>query len=112
MEANALRIQLRSRFSLLIFATFLPISPTLAGGQSWTVDAIMNIPVLGDPQISPNGKFLAYTRRTIEHNVWVNTVYAASIPFGEAQVIAKGSHAALVARFRKARLSRFSGSPI
>jgi dipeptidyl aminopeptidase/acylaminoacyl peptidase len=56
------------------------------------VDAIMNIPTLSDPQISPNGQMVAYTRRSIEGNTWVTSVYAMPVPSGPAQLIAKGTH--------------------
>ena len=84
---------MRFRHNLLTFAVIFPACASLlVGGQSWTVDAIMKIPVLGDPQISPDGKFFAYTRRTVERNAWTSTVYVAPIPSGEAQIIARGSH--------------------
>src|SRR6476646_10740012 len=88
MEADTLRKPMRFRLGILagIFGAGL-----LNGGQTWTVDAIMNLPTLGDPQISPNGKMLAYTRRVVENNSWVSSVYMAPIPSGEAKRIAKGS---------------------
>lgn len=77
----------------VLFAIVLFVGP-VAAGQLWTVDAIMNIPTVGDPQISPNGKFFAYTRRKIEKNAWISTVYMATIPSRGAQAIsvAKGGH--------------------
>ncbi|MGI8989935.1 MAG: prolyl oligopeptidase family serine peptidase [Bryobacteraceae bacterium] len=77
---------------LAILLTIVSLAGPVPAGQLWTVDAIMNIPTVGDPQISPSGKFFAYTRRKIEKNAWVSTVYMAPVGSGAAISVAKGGH--------------------
>ena len=63
----------------------------LFGAQPWTVDAILNIPTLSDPQIRPDGQAYAWVQHSLESNAWRNTVRMASIPSGAAKVIASGT---------------------
>jgi len=63
----------------------------LCAAQPWTVDAILNIPTLSDPQIRPDGRQYAYVRRSLDGKTWRNAVYVAPIPAGAAQEIARGS---------------------
>jgi dipeptidyl aminopeptidase/acylaminoacyl peptidase len=63
----------------------------LSAAQPWTVDAILNVPTVSDPQIRPDGRSYAYVRRTMEGNQWRNSVYVDSIPSGAARSISAGS---------------------
>jgi dipeptidyl aminopeptidase/acylaminoacyl peptidase len=63
----------------------------LFGAQPWTVDAILNIPTLSDPQIRPDGQAYAWVQHSLESNAWRNTVRMASIPSGAAKMIASGT---------------------
>ncbi|TAM84926.1 S9 family peptidase, partial [bacterium] len=63
----------------------------LAASEPWTVDALLRIPSIGDPQIRPDGQAFAYTLRTIEGNTWSSSVYFAPIPSGKAQRVGAGS---------------------
>jgi dipeptidyl aminopeptidase/acylaminoacyl peptidase len=60
--------------------------------QPWTVDAILNIPALADPQIRPDGRQVAYVRRSLAGKAWRNAIYVAPIPAGPAHEVAQGSH--------------------
>ncbi|HWC00561.1 MAG TPA: hypothetical protein VG672_27835, partial [Bryobacteraceae bacterium] len=63
----------------------------LAASQPWTVDALMRIPSIGDPQIRPDGQAFAYTLRAVEGNTATSSVYLAPIPAAKAQRIGAGS---------------------
>ena len=62
----------------------------LAGALPWTIDAILNLPTLSDPQIRPDGRFYAYVERNLDGAVWKDTVRIAPIPSGETRVISAG----------------------
>src|SRR6266567_6034201 len=76
--------------------TLLAILTACAGlvraAQPWTVDAILNIPTLADPQIRPDGAEFAYVRQSLDGKVWRNAIFVAPIPSGAAQEIGVGSH--------------------
>jgi dipeptidyl aminopeptidase/acylaminoacyl peptidase len=59
--------------------------------QPWTVDAILGIPTLGDPQIRPDGRQVAYVRRSLDGKAWRDVIFVAPIPAGAAQEIGSGS---------------------
>ncbi|HYM11086.1 MAG TPA: hypothetical protein VEU62_10145, partial [Bryobacterales bacterium] len=59
--------------------------------QPWTVDVLLHIPTLSDPQIRPDGRSFAYVLRTLDGNRWRSTVYMAPIPAGAAQAVAAGT---------------------
>jgi dipeptidyl aminopeptidase/acylaminoacyl peptidase len=59
--------------------------------QPWTVDAILNIPTLSDPQLRPDGREVAYVRRTLDAKKWRSAVYVSPVPAGAAREIATGS---------------------
>ena len=63
----------------------------LSAAQPWTVDAILNVPTVSDPQIRPDGRAYAYVRRTLAGAQWRNSVYLDSIPSGSARSISAGS---------------------
>src|SRR5437867_12197380 len=62
-----------------------------SASQPWTIDALLNIPTLSDPQIRPDGQSFAYVRRNAVGNAWRSTIYIASIPSGAAQAVAAGA---------------------
>jgi dipeptidyl aminopeptidase/acylaminoacyl peptidase len=55
----------------------------LFAARPWTVDAILSIDTLSDPQIRPDGQSYAWVQR--------NKVRMASIPSGSAKVVASGT---------------------
>jgi dipeptidyl aminopeptidase/acylaminoacyl peptidase len=59
--------------------------------EPWTVDAILKIPTLGDPQIRPDGRDVAYVRRSLEGKAWRSVVYVAPVPARPAREIGSGS---------------------
>ena len=63
----------------------------LAATQPWTVDAILNIPTLSDPQVRPDGQAYAYVRRVLDGAAWRSSVYVNSIPWGKAWAILAGN---------------------
>jgi dipeptidyl aminopeptidase/acylaminoacyl peptidase len=63
----------------------------LAATQPWTVDAILNIPTLSDPQVRPDGQAYAYVRRVLDGTAWRSSVYMNSIPSGKALAISAGN---------------------
>ena len=64
----------------------------LRGAQPWTVDAILNIPTLSDPQIRPDAGSYAYVRRSLNGDTWRSAVHIAPIPSGEPKMVAVGTH--------------------
>src|SRR5689334_8215301 len=60
--------------------------------EPWTVEAILNVPTLADPQIRPDGRQFAYVRRSLDGKVWRNHIFVAPIPAGAAHEIGAGSH--------------------
>jgi len=83
---------LRSRkfwLSLLILASCAGV---VRAAQPWTVDAILNIPTLADPQIRPDGRQVVYVRRSLNGKAWRSVIFAAPIPSGAHQEIGPGSH--------------------
>jgi dipeptidyl aminopeptidase/acylaminoacyl peptidase len=60
--------------------------------QPWTIDAILNIPSLADPQIRPDGQRFAYVRHSLNGKVWRNVILVAPIPSGAVQEIGTGIH--------------------
>ena len=77
-----------ARFVLPILAAG---SGLLSAAEPWTVDAILNIPTVADPQIRPDGRSFAYVRRSLDGAAWRNTVYLESIPSGSPRVISTGT---------------------
>lgn len=65
---------------------------SLSAAPQWTVDTLLNIPALSDPQIRPDGRAYAYVRRGIDGNAWRSTVFIASIPSGAPKAISAGTH--------------------
>src|ERR1051326_9279794 len=60
--------------------------------QPWTIDAILNIPALADPQIRPDGQRFAYVRHSLNGKVGRNVILVAPIPSGAVQEIGTGIH--------------------
>lgn len=63
----------------------------LGAAQSWSVDALLNIPTLSDPQIRPDGRGFAYVQRSLEGKAWRSTIYIGEIPSRAAQPISAGN---------------------
>jgi dipeptidyl aminopeptidase/acylaminoacyl peptidase len=80
------------KFWLNLLAILASCADILRPAQPWTVDAILNIPTLADPQIRPDGRQFAYVRRSLDGKVWRNVIFVAPIPAGTAKQIAEGSH--------------------
>src|SRR5262245_60178565 len=78
-----------ARHWLILRAILLAAGP-LSAERTWTVDAILNIPVLSDPQIRPDGRFYAYVRRSLEGSAWRSAVHIAPIASGAPREVAKG----------------------
>src|SRR5260370_13485654 len=68
---------------LRLWIILLAGSGALFAARPWTVDAILNIDTLSDPQIRPDGQAYAWVQR--------NKVHVASIPSGGAKVVASGT---------------------
>ena len=75
----------------ITFVTLLAGGGALFAAQPWTVDAILNIDTLSDPQIRPDGRFYAWVQRSLQGNAWRNTVRMAAIPSGGGKVVARGT---------------------
>ena len=80
------------RWSAGVLGILLACAGPLVAAQQWTVDALLHIPALSDPQIRPDGRWYAYVRRSLDGNVWRSTVYIAPIPSGAAQAVSAGTH--------------------
>jgi dipeptidyl aminopeptidase/acylaminoacyl peptidase len=59
--------------------------------QPWTVDSILNIPTLSDPQLRPDGRQVAYVRRSLDGKKWRSVIYVSPVPAGPAREIGPGS---------------------
>src|SRR5438876_11965513 len=80
--------QLRApAFWMLSILTACP----LTAGRPWTVEAILNIPSLGDPQIRPDGRYYAYVQRGLAGAAWWSVVHMAPIGSGAARKVATGA---------------------
>src|SRR6266478_3761525 len=67
----------KSWFNLL--AILASCAGLVRAAQPWTVDAILNIPTLADPQIRPDGAEFAYVRHSLDGKVWRNVIFVAPI---------------------------------
>ena len=88
ISTTALRLR-KFWYSLLAIAAVC--AGPIRAAQPWTVDAILNIPTLADPQIRPDGRRLAYVRRSLDGKAWRNVIYVAPVPSGPSQEIGRGS---------------------
>src|SRR6185369_11421372 len=70
---------------------FLSTACSLTAARPWTVDAILNIPVLSDPQIRPDGRYYAYVERSLAGSAWKSAVHMAPIPSGAEREVAAGA---------------------
>src|ERR1700691_3947203 len=75
----------------IILAALAAGCSLLTAAQPWTVDAILNIPTLSDPQIRPDGHAYAYVLRVLDGAEWRSSVYMNSIPSRTAFAIAAGT---------------------
>src|SRR5438045_8618281 len=75
------------RILLSILLTACPV----AAERSWSVEAILNIPVLSDPQIRPDGRYYAYVQRSLAGSTWRSAVRMAPIASGAAREVATGA---------------------
>jgi dipeptidyl aminopeptidase/acylaminoacyl peptidase len=88
ISTTALRLRKFWPSLLVVFAACAGLG---GAAQPWTVDAILNIPTLADPQIRPHGREVAYVRRSLEGKSWRSVIYVAPIPSGPAREIGRGS---------------------
>src|SRR5258708_37169582 len=80
--------QLRApAFWMLSILTACP----LTAERPWTVEAILNIPSLSDPQIRPDGRYYAYVQRGLAGSAWRSAVHMAPIGSGAAREVATGA---------------------
>lgn len=63
----------------------------LAAAPARTVDALLNISTLSDPQICPDGRSFAYVRRAVDGKAWRSKVYVGAVSSGRAQAAGEGS---------------------
>src|SRR5215472_2141567 len=75
-----------------LLAVLAACAAPVPAAQPWTVDAILNIPTLADPQIRPDGRQIAYVRRSLEGGQWRSVIYMSPVPAGSVQQIGSGSH--------------------
>ena len=87
-STTALRSK-KSWFSLL--AILAACTGPVRAAQPWTVDAILSVPALGDPQIRPDGRQVAYVRRSLAGKAWRDVIFVSPVPAGPAQEIGRGS---------------------
>jgi Tol biopolymer transport system component len=79
---------------LLLFVihllTYILSRPALAGEKAWTVDAIMDLKMVGDPQITADGSKVAFVvtsvnskRNGYDSQIWVVTTAGGALhPLG------------------------------
>src|SRR5262245_16749913 len=84
---------LRSRkFWSSLLVVLAACGSAVRAAQPWTVDAILKIPTVGDPQIRPDGRQIAYVRRSLDGKAWRSIIYTTPVPAGPVQEIGRGSH--------------------
>jgi dipeptidyl aminopeptidase/acylaminoacyl peptidase len=73
-----------------IALSILSTAGLLSAEQPWTIDAILNIAVLSDPQIRPDGRSYAYVQRSLNGSAWRNAVHLSPIGSGAPREVATG----------------------
>src|SRR5580704_11716638 len=79
------------RLWILVLSLLAAGGGRLHAARPWTVEAILNIPSLSDPQIRPDGRSYAWVQRAPEGKAWRNTVRMATIPSGAVKVVGAGT---------------------
>ncbi|HEV7643630.1 MAG TPA: S9 family peptidase [Pyrinomonadaceae bacterium] len=79
------------RLSFLLLLTVLSAIYVSAQGPVWTVDDLLHGKRVSDPQVSPDGQWVAYTVGDLnwDGNRYVNQVYVARIGGGTPQQVTK-----------------------
>src|SRR5262245_66491528 len=74
---------------LLVVACLFAVSAAPAADKPWTVDALMRIKTVADPQISPDGARIAYVVRSanFERNAYDSEIWVAPADGGTPQRI-------------------------
>ncbi len=86
----------RCRWLTALVLTFpvsrLPFPELAAQGRALTVDDFLAIPVVGDPQVSPDGRWVAYTVSTpsLADNRNVSRIWLAAVATGETRALTRG----------------------
>ena len=102
------------RNNVLVFVVILSSQMSvLAGGKAWTMDAIMALKTISDPQISPDGSKVAYVvrsanfqRKGYDSQIWVvstsggtpQPLKASHVSDGHPRWSRKGNQLAFVSR--------------
>jgi dipeptidyl aminopeptidase/acylaminoacyl peptidase len=68
----------------------LPV--VLAAAEPWSVDALLDIPTLSDPQVRPDGKSFAYVLTSLNGNARRSTIYMGAVSTRASREIAEGTH--------------------
>jgi dipeptidyl aminopeptidase/acylaminoacyl peptidase len=84
------------RRSVAIVGSLLPLfllaGPALAQRRAMTVDDYLALPAIGDPQLSPDGRRVAYTvtATSLKDNRGVSRIWIAEVAGGEPRQITEG----------------------
>src|SRR5690349_2995555 len=81
------------RSSVLVFIVILSSLRLFADGKPWTMDAIMALKTISDPQISPDGTKVAYVVRSanFQRKGYDSQIWVVSTSGGTPQPL-KSSH--------------------
>lgn len=76
----------------LLLPLFLLAGPALAQRRAMTVDDYLALPAVGDPQLSPDGRRVAYTvtATSLKENRGVSRIWIAEVAGGEPRQITEG----------------------
>jgi dipeptidyl aminopeptidase/acylaminoacyl peptidase len=76
----------------LLLPLFLLAGPAFAQRRAMTVDDYLALPAVGDPQLSPDGRRVAYTLTTasLKENRGVSRIWLAEVAGGEPRQITEG----------------------
>jgi dipeptidyl aminopeptidase/acylaminoacyl peptidase len=79
------------RFALLLLLTAIAV-PAAAQRRAITFDDLIDLKVVGDPQVAPGGRWVAYTVNTIslQDNRGTTRIWLADLTTGESRVLTAG----------------------
>ncbi len=84
------------RLSFLLLLTFFSTFFIYAQGPNWIVDDLLKVRRVSDPQVSPDGQWVAFTVGDLnwDANKYVNQIYLLPVTGGAPKLLTKGTGSA------------------